>query len=290
MRRYMNKMLALDYCGGQTKFASIIVNILMLFVLMARSTPATELMDQSSNLSPAHPNTLCSQWLLKRVGEQASTQKDFQKVLLSRDSNPPQPFCTLRAIYIITERGVTNRAQLLDQGQEIAVKLLSSRPGWEKISLRDIRQHLPEAKPEDARALFWVGYIWGHRLKYMSPFSALLQRQDAVAILQKTIEFDSHIYAGAAYTWLGAYYASLPRWSGRDLNKAKRYFDQALKVSDGNLARLVTYAETYLKATDNNERLAMLKKVAEQQPTSDSIWYIENITAHKDARNLLDRE
>jgi tetratricopeptide (TPR) repeat protein len=288
----MNKSLTLCPYEGQVKVASIFFGlILMLLALMARSTLATETTDPASYFSTAHQNSLCSQWLLKRLDEQVQTQQDFRKVLLDRDSNPPpQPFCKLRALYIITERGVTDRAQLLDQGQAIAVQLLSSRPGWQGISLKDISQYLPQAKPQDARALFWVGYIWGHRLRYMSPFSALVQRRDVVAILQKTIKFDKHIYAGGACTWLGAYYASLPRWVGRDLSKAKQYFEQALEVSDGNLARLVTYAESYLKATNNNERLAMLKRVAEQEPSPDSIWYVENITAHEDARKLLASE
>jgi tetratricopeptide (TPR) repeat protein len=287
----MNKSLALYPYEGQAKFASIFFGfIVVLLVLMDRSTLAAETTDQSSHLSTVHQNTLCSQWLLERMDEQARTQQDFRKVLLDKDSNPSQPFCKLRALYIITERGVTDRAQLLDQGQVMAVKLLSARPGWQGIALKDISQYLPQAKLEDARALFWVGYIWGHRLRYMSPFSALAQRRDVVAILRKTIEFDNRIYAGAACTWLGAYYASLPRWVGGDLSKAKRYFEQALEVSDGNLARLVTYAESYLKATNNDERLAMLKRVAEQEPSPDSIWYVENITAHEDAMKLLDGE
>ena len=287
----MKNMFELSHCERHAKIASIFVGfILVLLMLIDQSTQAAGIADRRNNLSTVQLNTLCSQWLLKRVENQASTQNDFQKTLLNEDSSPPQPFCRLRAIYIITERGVTDRARLLDQGQEIAVKLLATRPGWDNVSLKDISQRLPQAKPGDARALFWVGYIWGHRLKYMSTFSAFAQRRDVLAILHKSIEFDSSIYAGGAYTWLGAYYASLPRWVGRDISKARRYFDQALKFSNGNLARLVTYAETYLKATNNNERLAMLKKVAKQEPSPDSIWYVENITAHQDARKLLDDE
>lgn len=241
----------------------------------------------SEEAPPTSEISPCEQWLQSRIGELDPTQNDLEPLLLAEDVAPPSAPCRLRALFLAADQAPDRAEALYTQGRSEALGLLQARPGWEGTELGDVEDLLPKAAPEDVPALFWVGYFWGHLLKHMNPLSAGTQRGDVVAILERSIALAPAYYAGAADVWLGAYYASLPRFFGRDMDRSAAHFRRGLSHAGAHLGRQWTFAQSYLSGRDNEGMLRELQQIAGWEPSAGGRWYIENYIAQRDARAAL---
>lgn len=251
--------------------------------------PAAAMEETPPMSEEARPATLspCESWLQARIGEKDPTALDLEALLLAEDAAPPTPVCRLRAIFLAADQAPARAEALHTLGRSEALALLQLHEGWEELDEGDIEDHLPEATAKDAPALFWVGYFWGHLLKHMNPLSAGSQRGDVVAILERSIALSPDYYAGAADVWLGAYYASLPRFFGRDLDRSAAHFRRGLSHAGDHMGRQWTFSQSFLAGRDNEAFLRELNQIAGAKPEPGSPWYIENYIAWHDARAAL---
>ncbi|MCB0221433.1 MAG: hypothetical protein KDH09_17175 [Chrysiogenetes bacterium] len=258
-------------------------------LLAQESAPAA--MEESQPMSEEAPApraiSPCEHWLQTRIGDKDPTALDLEALLLGENAAPPTPVCRLRAIFLAADQAPARAETLHTLGRSEALALLQKHEGWEEFDEGDIEDHLQEANAGDAPALFWVGYFWGHLLKHMNPLSAGSQRGDVVAILERSLELSPEYYAGAADVWLGAYYASLPRFFGRDLDRSAAHFRRGLSHAGDHMGRQWTFAQSFLAGRDNEAFLRELNQIAGEKPEPGTPWYIENYIAWHDARAAL---
>lgn len=229
----------------------------------------------------------CEQWLAERLEGADPTEADLPAALLARDATPPNTECELRAIFLAADQAPERAEELYELGRDKAVAMLRTFEGWEDVDEDDVEDELARATLAQAPALFWIGYFWGHLLKYLNPLSAGAQRGDVVEILGRAADLAPDYYAGGADVWLGAYYASLPRFFGRDFKRSAAHFQRGLDHNSGNRARNWTFAQTFLKDRNEAARLRELEKIAGSQPRPGDPWYVENSIAWHDARAVL---
>lgn len=249
--------------------------------VMEESQPMSEEAPAPRAISP------CEHWLQTRIGDKDPTALDLEALLLGENAAPPTPVCRLRAIFLAADQAPARAEALHTLGRSEALSLLQKHKGWEEFDEGDIEDHLEEANAGDAPALFWVGYFWGHLLKHMNPLSAGSQRGDVIAILERSLELSPEYYAGAADVWLGAYYVSLPRFFGRDLDRSAAHFRRGLSHAGDHMGRQWTFAQSFLAGRDNEAFLRELNQIAGEKPEPGTPWYIENCIAWHDARAAL---
>jgi hypothetical protein len=131
-------------------------------------------------------------------------------------------------------------AALYGRGADYGMKLLELRLG--KGTTRDAREgtleawekRLAKSGPADVPALFWTAYDWagGIRKSADSP-AAVAGLPRVVAMIERVLTLKPDYHFGAPLLFMGVYYADRPRLAGGNPTKARDYFSQGLKVSDG---------------------------------------------------------
>jgi predicted anti-sigma-YlaC factor YlaD len=99
---------------------------------------------------------------------------------------------------------------------------------------------------------------------------------------------DERWWYGAAHRYLGAYYAALPSFAGRDLAKSKDHFERSLAIAPDFLATRVLMAEYWARAA--NDRRAyreQLERVLAASPDAIPEVAPEQRLEQKKARRLL---
>jgi len=121
---------------------------------------------------------------------------------------------------------------------------------------------LSETDTDDSPYLYWAGAGWAGAINLdKSDTGMLINLPIAGMLLERVIQINDTFNEGAAYDLLLSYEASRP---GGDLNKARHYYDKALKISKGkraslylNLAENVSVREQNLEEFKNLLDLAL---------------------------------
>lgn len=257
----------------------------------APGEPQAETLDkeETTPVVITHPEEPCARWLTSILGDDPLVAIQLTEWLERAPTPPPGPTCYLRALYLAADYAPDKgrQAVLYERGQHAALDLLRSRDGWAGVETSEIDDRLAQATVEDAPALFWVGWFWGHRLPHMNKLSAATEAGDVTELLRRVAELAPEYYAGAAHCFLGGYYAELPLFFGRDFDLSKEHFDSCVDLGGENLARRWTRATTLLEHTDQKQMDAELKAIAEAKLDPQSPFFPENLLAKGDARRRL---
>jgi len=142
-------------------------------------------------------------------------------------------------------------------------------------------------------AIFWTAFSWGSYVNITrTDVAGLADLSKVQALIEFVAEKDPSFYHGGAYLFLGVIEGTTPKSLGGNPDKAKEYFEKALKVNGGKfLMTQLYYARTYAVATQDQLLFeSLLKQVEEASPDILPEARLANIVAKKKARKLLAQE
>jgi hypothetical protein len=146
-------------------------------------------------------------------------------------------------------------------------------------------------KKKDAGALFTTASAWVMWIIASSDSPAALGDMPKVlAMMDRVKTLDPGIREGGVDLFYGIYYTALPLGGGRDLEKARTYFERSMKIAgpDYLLAR-VTFAEFYARYAFDQELFeSTLKQVLAAEPKTEK-FTLMNAVAKTRAQALLDQ-
>ena len=132
----------------------------------------------------------------------------------------------------------------------------------------DLSRHYPNR----ADPLVWEGIITATHAKYQNIFSALGTVRKARDILLQAVAIDPAAMDGSGLITLGALYFRVPKFgSFGDDDKARDYFQRALKVDPDNIDANFFYGKFLLAQGDKAHALICLKKVIDALPRPQSV-------------------
>jgi len=132
----------------------------------------------------------------------------------------------------------------------------------------------------------WIGWI----INSPDSITATADLPRALALMRRVMELEPGHRFGGAEMVFGIYCAVQPRGAGRDLDKSKRYFLEAMKhAGPDNLLPRVAYAEFYARySLDQDLFESTLKEVLEHETVSPEFGLM-NAVSKKRAVDLLER-
>jgi hypothetical protein len=158
----------------------------------------------------------------------------------------------------------------------------------DNIKEKDAVQHATKA---DAPCLYWTSTALGKWAKAQSLSKTLKFLPTVKAYMTKTEELDpTYYHYGPARYW-GAYYAALPSFAGRDLDKSAEYFAASIQAAPYYLPTRVLRAQYLAVATQDVALFdADLKYVLDANADSKPAAGItpENVKDQGKAQKLLD--
>lgn len=102
---------------------------------------------------------------------------------------------------------------------------------------------------EDVPCLFWTATALGRWSRLKGPAATLTHVATVKAYIERVDDLDPDFYFRAADRYWGVYYASIPSFAGRDLEKSKSYFDSAREHAPGFVETKVLLAEYWAVET-----------------------------------------
>lgn len=182
-----------------------------------------------------------------------------------------------------------------------ALKTLGSR--WQKEIFSDtdtVTKLIKDTGGGSRFALLFAGTALGSLINHnLTRIEMLGHLATAQAIMERVLEIDkkqgapsNKAHAALPYIALGMIHSAKPKSMGGDPDKAKMYFEEALKVSDDKflLARTLMAYRVGLQTNDRKFFHDNLVKVLETPP---SVWpeqRLANEVAHRRARRYLSHE
>ncbi len=145
------------------------------------------------------------------------------------------------------------------------------------------------ATKDDVPCLYWTATALGKWAKASGLGKILKHIGTVKAYITRVEELDPmYFHSGPARYW-GAYYAAIPSFAGRDLERSKVEFDKSLEMAPGYLATRVLYAEYWAKNTENRAVFEeQLKAALAADPNAAADVAAENVAAQRHAQVLLD--
>ncbi|MBS1121253.1 MAG: hypothetical protein H6Q90_3481 [Deltaproteobacteria bacterium] len=190
--------------------------------------------------------------------------------------------------------------QIFTRCLNYALHSLGSR--WEKeiYGTTDVTNKLiHDAGPDQRTPMMFAGMALGSIINHNMTRTEMLALLPAVkAIMERVIELDlkrppaNKQLAALPYIALGMINSSAPKAMGGDPDKARQYFETALKITDNKflLARTLMAFQVGTKTNDQKYFHDQLKLVLETAP---SVWpeqRLANEVAHRKARRYLSKE
>ncbi len=161
---------------------------------------------------------------------------------------------------------------------------------FRELSYYEFEQVLRQFNKEDAPVLFALGSAWAGWLQANSAdWNAVAELPRIKAIIQRVLELDPLINNGDAYLYMAVMESFLPPAMGGKPELAKKNFEQAIKVSNGeNLMAKLLYAEKYARLVfDQPLHDSLLREVINAKVENNESTLINSIAQYK-ARVLLD--
>ena len=152
-----------------------------------------------------------------------------------------------------------------------------------KLSLRSFRKH-------DANALITTATAWVMWIIASSDSPAALGDMPKVlAMMDRVRELDPNIRQGGVDLFYGIYYTVLPLGGGRDLDRARKFFERSMEIAGPDyLLTRVTFAEYYARYAFDQElfenTLRQVLTAAPQKPE----YTLMNSVAQMRAAELLE--
>jgi len=159
----------------------------------------------------------------------------------------------------------------------------------ESAPLDDFAQAVNNLDEESLKAIFWTAFAWGSwiNLSLDNP-RALIELPKVEILMQRVLDLDKTYFHGSADLFFGSIWGTKPRMLGGDPEKARQFFENNLKTTEGNfLLTYIYYARFYAAKTLNEELFDQLLKKVEDTPADVLPGYqLLNMIAKKKAAYL----
>jgi len=130
----------------------------------------------------------------------------------------------------------------------------------------------------------WTGYIQ----LTADDYNSIAQLARVEFIMKRIVELDESYESGMALVYLGAINSIVPPLLGGKPEVAKKYFEDAIAVSEGkNLIAKVLYAEKYARLVFNKELHNRLLNEVLASPSEVHGLTLQNEYAKQEAKRLL---
>lgn len=155
------------------------------------------------------------------------------------------------------------------------------------------------ARPDDAAGdlgrdyagcMYWTAAALG-KWAAMEGFATRVANRDRiVALVERVTELDREYFFGGPDRYWGAYFAIIPGFMGRDLDKSEEHFRRSLEIAPNFLGTKVLMAEQLATARRDREMYtSLLTEVLAADPAIDPEIEAENRIEQAKARRLLDQ-
>lgn len=157
------------------------------------------------------------------------------------------------------------------------------------LSVPELEKVLADMDADDVPILYNLGTTWaGYIQVRSSDWNAIGSLGRVNVLLEHSVALDEDYKQGQGHMYIGVMNSFLPKSMGGRPDKAKKHFEKAIALSDGdNLLAKVLYAEHYARlAFDRELHDRLLNEVLEADPHRDGLT-LQNVYAQEEARTLL---
>jgi hypothetical protein len=160
-------------------------------------------------------------------------------------------------------------------------------------SVEDLKAGLRTTDSEMVPPVFWVAFGMGSYINLsLSDPDALADLPKVEAMMDFVVARDSSFYFGGAHIFLGTLYGSRPKILGGDIGKAKRHFEEALRINSGQFLMTHVYYARSVAVQTLDEALfdELLTTVGSTSPDILPSARLPNMIAKKKAEKLKERK
>lgn len=198
--------------------------------------------------------------------------------------------------FLFLEDGQPARAkQMYTRGRDYALRALARSAPFTRLptaTLEEFTRALQGAGREDVPAMFWTAFgMSGYANLAKDNPAAIADLPKAVALMQRVHELNPDFHFAGSALFFGIYYASRPAILGGDIHKAKTYFEEAARRTDGKyLMTYVLEARYYaVAAQDQDLYKGLLAKVKDGRPGALADARLTDEVAKRKAGPLLEK-
>lgn len=197
------------------------------------------------------------------------------------------------ALGFVEDEDVARARMLYLRGKEYGLQILKNNKRFARAMDGDFdsfRDALGSFCKDDVPAIFWTAASWASYIGLsLDDPEALVGLAKAEALMEHVIANDPSYYYGGAHLLLGTLYGSRPQILGGNPDKAKRHFEESLKINGGKfLMSFVYYARSYAVQTQDRALFEeLLEKVGKTSLDVLPEARLPNAIAKKKSQLLL---
>jgi predicted anti-sigma-YlaC factor YlaD len=166
-------------------------------------------------------------------------------------------------------------------------------PGFGKALLADPKAAVRATTKADVPLLYWTAAAWASAISLSKDNPELVGQIPAMeALIDRALELDESYGQGAIHTFLISYEMSRPGAPGDPVTRARKHFDRAMALAQGNDASpLVALAEAVtIQKQDVKQFESLLNQALAVNPDANPDNRLLNTVMHRRARWLLSRK
>jgi len=165
-------------------------------------------------------------------------------------------------------------------------------PGFEKALRKDPKRAVNVVSAANVPLLYWTAVSWAAAISIAKDNPDLVADLPKVeALIDRALELDEAFANGAIHSFLVAYEISRQGPTGSQVARARKHFDRAMQLSNGQQASpLVSLAESVSVREQNLiEFKSLLNRAIAINPDARPEWRLVNLVMQRRARWLLAR-
>lgn len=181
------------------------------------------------------------------------------------------------------------------RGKEYALRAMPRHEEFVSILAQPFSKlegYVDNFSQKDVPALFWFASCWAGWIGVTTDsVEAVADLPRVVLLMDRVLALDETYHYGGAHLFMGIYKSGKPKAYGGEPEAARRHFERALEISNGDfLMAYVYYAEHYARKTFQKDLfVTLLEKVLEAQVDRVPELTLVNTIAKSRAKELLNQ-
>lgn len=177
----------------------------------------------------------------------------------------------------------------LDLAERGACAHSSELCGLREKSIVELQNVVGACDRDDIEGLYSIATAWAAWIQaHNGDWNAVAQLVQVKSILQRILELEPRYKQGAPQLYMAVLESLVPPALGGKPELAKKYFEQAMELADGNLMAPVLYAKYYARMMFDRNLHDQLLNLALASPVERPGLTLINTLAQQQARLLLD--
>jgi hypothetical protein len=221
--------------------------------------PSADQQKRAAEAADLERQALASWEKRDEVPQLQATIETLKKLLAAKGGQDYATYVWLsRAHYILGEL-TDNTAHKLDAyeaGMKYGDLALNTIPEFRARFERkqEIEEAVEVVGKEHIDAIYWDAVNTGKWAKTKGATKILFMKEKVKKMIDRCLALDETWFFGAPHRYLGAYFAGLPAFSGRDLDKSRKHFERAKAIEPNYFATHTLMAE-YLARGLNDRKM-----------------------------------